>query len=266
MIPTALFRVIAPYAYGPDPFVTFQYWPTVGEQTEMYLHFLETFKHETEWFSFLDIDEFFVLKGLNDIAAFMLEYEAVVDCLYFNWIIYGHSDRVRREDSATLITYLRRARRPDAHTKMLCRAASIEAAAIRRSHGLGAFWHFLDNYKLPGVRCRDVLYSSTEGYSADFPASANAFIMRDGFAEAVLSRAYIAHFQFKSEEDFLRRWRRGGFPNGDEWRAIYETGVHMSILNATNEVYDTYLAEYWHRYTEPAMRFGQRAPWRTVVL
>ena len=65
-----LFRAVAPYAYGADPFITFQYWPAVGQQIEIYLHFLKTFKHETEWFSFLDIDEFFVLKGVDNIAAF----------------------------------------------------------------------------------------------------------------------------------------------------------------------------------------------------
>ena len=257
--PIALFRAIAPYAYGPDPFVTFRHWPAVGQQVEIYLHFLDTFKHETEWFSFLDIDEFFVLKGLDNIAAFMQEYEATVDCLYFNWVIYGHAGRARREDVPTLTSYMRRAREPDIHTKMLCRAASIDAAAIRRSLGEGAFWHFLDNYDLPELRCRDVLHSSMAGYSADFPASARPFTAREGFAEAVLRRAYIAHFQFKSEEDFLRRWRRGGFENGGYWRAAYETGVYRSILIPNNEVYDTYLAEYWHRYTATAMRFGLRA-------
>ena len=192
--PTALFRAVAPYTYGADPFITFQYWPTVGEQIEIYLHFLRTFKHETEWFSFLDIDEFFVLKGLDDIAAFMLEYQSTVDCLYFNWVIYGHDGRLRREDTPTLTTYLRRARRPDVHTKMLCRAASLDAEQIRRFRGLGAFWHFLDNYRLPGVRCADVLHASTEGYSAQFPASADPFItargIRRGGAGPCLCRAF----------------------------------------------------------------------------
>jgi hypothetical protein len=259
--PSALFRAIAPYARSPDPFITFRHWPVAGEQVAIYLHFLETFKHETEWFSFLDIDEFFVLKGVDNIAVFMREYEAGVDCLYFNWVIYGHAGRVRREDVPTLTSYLRRARGPDLHTKMLCRAASLDAGAIRRSLGRGAFWHFLDNFDLPWVRCRDVLHAAMDGYSADFPETARPFGARAGFAEAVLGRAYIAHFQFRSEEDFLRRWRRGGFSNGDHWRAAYEDGGHRSILEPNNEVYDTYLAEYWYRCTASAMRFGLQVPY-----
>jgi Glycosyl transferase family 2/F5/8 type C domain len=261
--PTPLFRAVAPYTYGADPFVTFQYWPKIGEQVEIYLHFLRTFKHETEWFGFLDIDEFFVLPGINNIATFMRDYEANVDCLYFNWVVYGHCGRVRREDVPTLTSYTRRASQPDAHTKFVCRAACVEEDAVRQGYqaGCGSFYHFLDNYQLPNLRCADVLHGSTQGYGAEFPTSAIPFATREGFAEAVLQRGYIAHFQFRSEEDFLRRWRRGGYPNGEQWRAMYETGVHKAILANNNAVYDTYLAAYWHRYTAPAMQFGRRNPY-----
>jgi Glycosyl transferase family 2 len=260
--PSATFKAVSPYLHGRDPFVTFRHWPIVGQQAEMYFHFLETFKHETEWFSFLDIDEFFVLRGSDDICDFMRDYRSKVDCLYFHWVIYGNSDKLQRDDGPTLISYPRRTARVNVHTKMLCRSAAIEAALVRQgqSHGRGAFWHFLDNYKLPAVRCRDVLDASMDGYGADFPASAEPFVDRPGLTQAVLERAYIAHFQFKSEADFLRRWRRGGFPNGEFWRGAYEAGVHKQILARANEVYDPYLAEYWYRYTANGLRFSVRLP------
>jgi hypothetical protein len=258
--PARLFRAVAPYTYGTEPFVTFRHWPRVGEQVPIYLHFLETFKHETHWFSFLDIDEFFVLKDVNNIALFMHDYRTSVDCLYFNWLVYGHSGKVKRDDGATLTSYLRRARTLDAHTKMICRSSAIDAGALRPISGRGSFWHFLDNFKLPGLRCRDVLHAPTDGYSADFPASAEPFLQREGYHEAVINRAYVAHFQFRSEEDFLRRWRRGGFPNGEHWRALYEAGAHKAIMAANNTVYDTYLASYWHAYTAPALNFGLQPP------
>ena len=117
---------------GIDPFVTFMHWPGAGQQVEIYLHFLKTFKHETAWFSFLDIDEFFVLKGVDNIARFMRDYESQVDCLYFNWVVYGNSGKIRREDGPTLTSYLRREATPDGHTKMLCRSAAIDAGAVER--------------------------------------------------------------------------------------------------------------------------------------
>jgi hypothetical protein len=235
------------------------HWPGAGQQAEIYLHFLRTLKHETTWFSFLDIDEFLVLKGVDDIGRFMRDYESQVDCLYFNWVNYGHSGKIRREDGPTLTSYLRREAGPDRHTKMLCRSAAIDAAAVAHGHatGRGAFHHFLDNYRLPGVRCRDVLLGSTEGYSAQFGTSEKPFIQRAGFAEAVLRRGYVAHFQFRSEEDFIRRWRRGGFAQDEMWRRLYEAGSHLGVLVPRNRVYDTYLAAYWHGYTARAMRVPQ---------
>lgn len=258
--PTALFHAVAPYTYGPNPFVTFRHWPEVGEQTGIYLHFLDTFRQDTEWFSFLDIDEFFVLKRVNNIAAFMRDYENSVDCLYFNWLIHGHSSKVRRDGQPTLTSYPRRAARLDAHTKMICRASAIHPDLIRRSLGRAAFWHFLDNCGLPGLRCHDVLMRPMDGYSASFPTSTEPFMQQAGLDEAVINRAYVAHFQIKSEEDFMRRVRRGGFANGDHWQAVFESGNYKAMLAANNAVYDTYLAAYWHHYTAPALRFSLQPP------
>ncbi len=259
--PTVLFRAVAPYAYGPDPFVTFRHWPELGKQPAMYFHFLDTFRHETEWFSFLDIDEFLVFKRLNNVADFMRDYESSVDCLYFNWLIYGHAGKIRRDEQSTLISHPRRARAVDAHTKMLCRSAAIDPDQIRQTVGGGAFWHFLDHYRLPGVRCHDVLMRSMEGYSTNFPASAEPFMRHPGLDDAIIDRAYIAHFQFKSEEDFMRRVRRGGFPNLEHWRGLYESGNYQALLAVNNAVYDTYLAAYWHHYAANALRFNVQPPY-----
>ncbi len=259
--PVPLFNAVAPYVYGTDPFVTFRHWPRAGEQVGIYLHFLDNFKSETEWFSFLDIDEFFVLKRLNNITAFMQDYESRVDCLYFHWVIYGHSGNLRRGDKPTLTSYPRRAGHLDAHTKMICRSASVNPAQLRAGIGrTAAFWHFMDNFGVPGLRCRDVLMRSMDGYSAEFPASTEPFMQQAGLYEAVIDRAYIAHFQFKSEADFMRRWHRGGFDNGEHWRAMYESGNFKVLLAAGNAVYDTYLAAYWHNYTAAAMRFATQPP------
>lgn len=261
--PLPLFELVAPYAYGPDPFITFRHWPQVGEQVEIYRHFLDNFKAETVWFSFLDIDEFFVLKSIDNITTFMRDFDAGVDCLYFNWLLYGNNGKIRRDDGATLTSYVRRAHKLDPHTKMMCRSAAIDPDKIRHAPGGGAFWHFLDNLHLPGLRCRDVLQGSMDGYSKDFPKSTEPFLQREGYNEAVINRGYVAHFQFKSEEDFLRRWRRGGFPNGEQWRSLYEGGAYKTIFASNNAVYDTYLAAFWHKHTASARNFGVQKPYGT---
>ncbi len=264
--PDRLFQAVAPWVIGPNPFITFRHWPEVGAQMDIYLHFLDTWKSETEWFSFLDIDEFFVLKGIDNIATFMRDYIDSVDCLYFHWLNYGHCGRVSRTPGSTLLSYIRRSAEMDSHTKHLCRSAAVDADTIRRGYrgGYGSFHHFLDNYRLDGLRCADVLRTPTDGYSSNFPDSARPFVQRHGFTEAVLSRGYIAHYQFRSEADFLRRWQRGGFPNGEMMRQLHESGVYRAILDRNNAVYDNSLATYWWRYIAPAMRFSLQPPFRPV--
>jgi hypothetical protein len=265
--PDRLFRAVAPWVIGPNPFITFRHWPAVGAQMDIYLHFLETWKSETEWFSFLDIDEFFVLTGVNNIATFMRAYTDRVDCLYFHWLNYGNCGRLSRTPGSTLLSYVRRAAGLNHHTKHLCRSAAVDAAEIRRGYlsGYGAFHHFLDNYRLDGLRCSDVLHTPTDGYSSNFPDSALPFVRQAGFTEAAIGRGYIAHYQFRSEADFLRRWRRGGFPNGEMMRQLYDDGVYRSILDSNNAVYDSGLAGYWWRYTAPAMQFSLEPPYRPVA-
>ncbi|HVY16843.1 MAG TPA: glycosyltransferase family 2 protein [Rhodopila sp.] len=264
--PEALLRAVMPWVIGPNPLMTFRHWPAVGQQMQIYLHFLENFKSETEWFSFLDIDEFLVLKGVNNIDAFMRDYTQSVDSLYFHWLPYGNCGRRERATGSTLISYPRRAERLDPHTKHICRSAVLDHHAIRRGYeaGQGSFHHFLDNYHLPDVRCADVLLTPMDGYAKNFPEMAAPFVKRPGFSEAAIARAYVAHFQFRSETDFLRRWQRGGFPNGDTMRDLYDSGGYRTILKANNAVYDTYLAEFWWRCTaavnRPSLQPASGAP------
>jgi hypothetical protein len=256
--PTSLFRTVFPYVLGNDPFVTFTHWPKAGDQVAIFLDFLDRYAKDVGWFSFLDIDEFFVFKDTDNVEIFMQSYKNIADCVYFHWMIFGHSGKIKRDECWTLTSYLRRARYADVHTKMICRSASVDPDAVRTGSrmGMGSFWHFLDNYMLPNVRCIDVLKHPMNGYSADFPKTAYPFVSRPGFTDRILERGYIAHFQFRSEEDFIRRWRRGGFTNDGDWRRLYESGGHRSLLDARNAVYDSYLASFWHRHTTRAMRFA----------
>lgn len=264
--PERLFRAVMPWVIGPNPFITFRHWPVVGGQMEIYLHFLDTWKSETEWFSFLDIDEFFVLKGVNNIATFMRSYTDIVDCLYFHWLNYGNCGRVNRTPGSTLLSYVQRSANLNHHTKHLCRSSAVDADAIRRGYfsGYGSFHHFLDNYRLDGLRCTDVLGTPTDGYSGNFPDSTRSFVERDGFTEAVLKCGYIAHYQFRSEADFLRRWQRGGFPNGEMMRQLHESGGYRAILDRNNQIYDSDVAAYWWRQVAPAMQFSLQPPFRPV--
>jgi len=220
--PGPLAKAVAAYLHGAKPFVTLRHWPDSDAQTGSYLHFLDTFKDETEWFTFLDINEFLVLKSVNDVYGFMLDYRNTVDCLYVHLVVH-RSDK--DSDAPVLTTPARRARRASEATRMLCRSSAVPAEAVRSGHeqGNGAFWHCLDNYKLPGLRCRDVFHQAMDGYAAALPDSAVRFVSRPGFADQVLERAYVAHFQ----------------------RATEASATESSTVR------DTYLCDYWSDYAAP---------------
>ena len=241
--PSALLRVTAPYLFGPRPFVTFRHWPAPGAQADMYQHFLDTFKDRAEWYAILDVDEFLVLKGSDDVASFMAPFADAADCVVFNCFQYGNNGKLRRDDGFVLASHLRRAEAADARTKMVCRAAAVDAAAVEaaRRAGGGPFW---EAPAAPGLRCVNVL---------NRPPG-------DEDAGALLEKGYVAHFRFKSEQDFARRAARGGLPDSGRWLAMHAAGEHRAILERDNKVYDTYLAEHWHHLTGPALDVMLRAP------
>jgi len=245
--PAALFKVLEPYIFQPEPIITYRHWPIAGQQQHIYYHFLEHFKHETEWFSFLDIDEFMVFKTGNSIASFMAPFEDRFDAIYLNWIVYGHNQRIIRDDDSVLLAYTQRADYVNVHTKLIIRAAALEVDPIRTLFRAGniAFWHFLNDYVPDQARLANVFGESVTGYTINYPEKALEVVKRAGFTERIIETAYIAHFQFKSEQDFERRAKRGGFANAAMWGERFADGSYKNILQSTNKVEDTYLAAFW---------------------
>lgn len=104
--PLELYERLCPLIVGDSPFVTFIYYPFVGLQTAMYKHFLRTAAQDTEWFIFLDIDEFIALKQHPDIHAFIRDYGKDSDAVYLNWIFFGNNGHVTRPTGSVLAQYI----------------------------------------------------------------------------------------------------------------------------------------------------------------
>ncbi len=262
-------KAIEPHLSGSSPFVTYRHWhPSRGAQAAMYSHFLSSHRLETEWLCFLDIDEFLVIKGYNDLPRFMAPLEARFDAVYFNWVIYGASGRLTRQPSSVLTGLARRNRRMDCHTKNFIRAKFADPKKIwpKISTGARAFWHFWDDYHLAGLRVCDVLGVPLLHYTDQWPARANALVNRPGFQDHALATAYVAHFQFKSEADFMRRAARGGNASQQGWLKVFEEGRHRGLLAENDEVPDTYLREFWEErrprraWARPPQRGSEALP------
>lgn len=247
--PTTLFKVLAPYIFCKDPIVTYRHWPFAGQQPQIYFHFLENFLAETEWFCFLDIDEFLVFKNVDSISTFMSRFEKTHDAVYLNWLIYGNNYLLERDKDSVLFAYTRRSSTIDPHTKVITRSSAIDAQHIKKTSLSGkiGFWHFWNDYGLDINRITNAVGGNVENYTKEFPKHALENIRRPGVSDALITTAYVAHFQFKSEQDFIRRAERGGFPIAETWGKIYSDGSYKKIFNKINEVEDNYLAVFWSR-------------------
>ena len=241
---------IVPHLEGSCPFVTYRHWhPSNGVQAHIYFDFLSNHRFETEWFCFLDIDEFLVIKEHNDLPRFMAPLEPHFDAVYFNWVLYGASGRLTRQPGSVLTGLARRNRRVNLHTKNFIRARFADPKTIRPKFDKGAraFWHFWDDYHLDGLRVCDVFGVPLLHYTDQWPDRARALVNRPGFQEHALATAYVAHFQIKSEADFRRRADRGGNVSQQVWLKIFEEGGHRAVLAENDAVSDTYLQELWER-------------------
>lgn len=244
-----LHGVLLPYLVGDIPFVTYRYWPRVGDQAAIYMDFLTNYRHETEWFSFVDIDEFFVFKGIDNVRTFMEPLEGISDAIYFNWLVFGNNHYSVRDTGSILLKYTQRQRSIHFTTKVITRSSKIDPEAVRIIHSRfrNPFWHFWDEYFPDDLRIVNVLGHPIPNYTDKFPERAIEYIAGAGMSEALIATAFLAHFQFKSEQDFQRRISRGGFPNGEHWSQLIADGRHQTLLQELNDTSDTYLASYWLR-------------------
>lgn len=253
--PYTQYARLQPYLLRQEPYVTYLFWPIVGQQLSMYMHFLKSYKQETEWACFLDIDEFLVLKNCNNISMFMQEFEPICDCVYFNWVNFGNSGKTVRDNRGTLLELTKRSAGVDVHTKTIFRSRSVtpEGAQAGLSSTNLPYTHFWNNYPFDGFRLRNVLHDDVSWYTDEFPNKAFEYVSNKEVSQKILARAYIAHFLFKSEDDFVRRARRGGFPDQQKWLEKYQSGEYAFILAGLNQVEDLYLKEYWRERTKKAI-------------
>lgn len=253
--PVELYEKALPFVQGDDPFVTFLYFPVVGSQAEMYLHFLRNYKHEVEYFCFLDVDEFLRIGGGLPVLYLWEKVQKQanrqVDSIYLNWCMFGNNGFETRPKGSVLDKYNRRASYFTSYmTKHITRSDVIHLENL----SLGAmsdFWHYwnsLSNFR--DLNIVNVFGENVCGYYDDVGATTEK-IRRSDYFEKSISVAVINHYVFKSREDFLIRARRGlsgVFAQQIDYEKAFYDGRIENILAERNQIEDNYLADYWRKY------------------
>lgn len=79
-------EILQPYIE--QGFITLIEWPKLHAQMEAYSHCYDNFKKDTNWLTFLDIDEFVCPKIETDIKSFLKKYEGYPGILIY-WQMFG---------------------------------------------------------------------------------------------------------------------------------------------------------------------------------
>lgn len=76
--------------------VTLVQWPYERSQIKAYQHVFEHYRQETQWLSFLDIDEFIVPKYKTDINEWIRDYDRYPSILIY-WKMFGTSGLMKHD-------------------------------------------------------------------------------------------------------------------------------------------------------------------------
>ena len=248
--PTDLHREILPFNAGAVPLVTFHHFSLQGLQTHMLRHYLTTHRDETEWAMFLDVDEFLRLSQHASIADFVQTMPPQADTIYVNWLFFGNSGFRERAVGSTLLNYTRRSATPHVFTKSLTRTSKITQAMVDATRSVH-FWHTWQEEIGEALNAVNVLGEPMHKYMVNFPDGALQFINEGGRAQRLIDHAVVHHYAFRSEDEFLRRIKRGlggEFAGQQEWKTLYDEGRVQSFLAPLNEVEDLSLQRYWRAY------------------
>ena len=92
--------ILSPYIENED--ITLVDWDYNYAQIAAYKNFYDTYRNETQWVSFLDIDEFFCPKCKNSIGEWLKEYEGYPVILLY-WQMFGTSGLLKHDYNRLVI-------------------------------------------------------------------------------------------------------------------------------------------------------------------
>ncbi|MDE1895681.1 MAG: glycosyltransferase family 2 protein [Rhodospirillales bacterium] len=260
--PAELYEAILPFTQGPEPFVTFRYFPEQGMQRKMLLHFCAHNGQDSEWVSFLDLDEFLRLPPGQTLPEYMRGFEDKTDCLMFNWVYCGPNGHKTPPES--VLKGLTR-RQPSVHpfTKMVFRSWILGQPELFRNAPDCSFLHRLHQYVAADIRPMNVLGEDMSGYYDDphFNGLADEWAHdRKPLNRIFEANAFIHHYAFRTESAFTDRVARGlggDFHGQDHWgRVAANEELRIGFTANINAVEDLALANVWDEIIAASARLG----------
>ncbi len=240
--PASLFAAVLPFLQGPDPFVTFHHYLPQGEQFRMYMDALTRYRTAAEWIAFLDIDEFLALRAGGTLDDLLDEVPPNQGCLLLHWLMFGPNGHTTPPPGGVPENYTRRAERPWVATKTITRSACIDLSRIDRRIYV---WHGWE-----GTLAGDAASRSVAGLEREAMPADGHFLTDPAMIAAILGRAAVHHYTFRSEAALAQRVARGlggDFGGQKMWQRVLENGTGPATMAELDAVEDRFLAEDWAR-------------------
>jgi hypothetical protein len=216
--------------HGQDRFL-----PGTMNQTKAYWHAVQNHVASFDWVSFLDGDEFIVLREHENVRAFLSEFEEDCVSVSLNWHVFGHNGHFGNPPGLITASLTRRMFQPSVNVKSITRSRSI--AGIHSPHFCQLkYGKHVDANERP---FQEELYSGRT------------------------SRAHINHYQCRSFTNWMNRSKRGDVnfdlensPPEQRWRLTEESCLHHFVTTVAlnkNEYVDEHMLRHKNSI-EQAMR------------
>lgn len=254
--PRDLYSNCLPFMSNENSFITFVHYAEVGNQFGMILDFLKRFKHETKWISFLDCDEFLLLRNINNIKKFMENFQQN-DAVYFNWSMFGTNSFEKRPEGSVLLNYFYRENILHPLTKVVSKTEIYSEEWIKTNEECidtdpdDSIHHGISSY-LTDFNCVNVLGENMNQFIKSPIEHHMQYLL--GASNKIREVAVLNHYFIKSTEDFIRRWKRSAtssFSRQKIWKEAFEKGDYKNIIK-NSIVKDTYLRDLWRGVTKKA--------------
>ena len=184
------------------------------------MHFLKKFKDETEWFIFIDIDEFILLRKHDNIADFVEAWgKDDFDIMHLFSLNAGHNGFEVEPVGSVIQNFNRRSAQLTPFTKVLFRASSVDESALDAALG-SAFWHNATAIARSGARIVSPLGHNMRDYYFEQNENWRSLNVECAFQEKIIDMIFIYHVGFKSKAYFehrIKRGLKGDFQNQITW-------------------------------------------------
>lgn len=245
-----MYKTVLPFIES--GFVIFRHTPLPAPQVQVYAHlnWLHTYKHESSWVTFLDVDEYITLgENVISLEAYLYTTKVEVGCIYLNWFNYGHSGHNIRHPGRILQNYTKRRRRASNIHKIFVRTECLDPQWVVShpcplNHGRGYF-EWADNPFNSGTI--HATYSDGTPYSPMMPGQEDIAL-----SDTIRSYVSISHFYLKDEQHFHERALRGQRvyeETGDkgfllDWQDKIDSGAYLKEMEESNEFEDDILKKW----------------------